>query len=423
MYSNHDPLREEMFDVFKLATQIESIKDDVLQRICFPYQFNEEWQTKINILFPKEEMRLDNAIWVEEYSLYFVINNVNVTNLNELNGDLSGGFKGQDVGSIRYYQQVFNLYLMFFGLDAKNTLQTNRNEWSKSFGNDFLNNKFLHELCRHILENYKNQLKNILKEDSLVELFDFCFTSDKSKTLWKNIKLFDISKWEDYKYKNLRCKIYDKSFIELLKLKSFNFYHIDGFLSPDFDRSKLSKNDLVYPSGFNSWFKRIFDQEWIDAGGFIFHEKVKGGEIIRYKKEKYEGVDEKELRIINKIKFSIQSNRKRINFNQEWLDTEFFKEFAPLFTKSILVERLVGLENLNVNHLILPFYILSKNIDVGPTIKVDYLNDNELVKHTWEERDEEYQNLSFEDFLKLYNKLEEKIKRLVDVLYPDWIPK
>ncbi|OTG96372.1 ATP-binding protein [Acinetobacter sp. ANC 3832] len=423
LYADHDPLKEEMFDIFNIATQIESIKNDVLEKICFPYEFNENWQTKLNVIFPPNEESFRNAIWVEKYSLYFVISGSNRSNLNEFYGSLNGGFKGQDVGSIRYYQQVFSIYLMFFGFDAKNTLQTNRNEWSKGFENKFIDDKFLHELCRHILEKYKIPLSNILKDDSLVELFEFYYNNDKSKILWKNMKIFGTESLINYKYKNNKCNIYDKSFTELTKLKKFNFYCVDQFLNPDFDMSKLSKNDLVYPNSFNGWFKQIFDQEWIDKGGFVFNEKVKGAEIIRYTKEAYEGADENKMRIINQIKNAIQSDRKRINFNDEWLDEKFFKEYEPLFTKSILVERLVGLKHLNVRHLILPFYIFSKDLEKKPNLRIDYLDNNDLVNFTWKARTEEYEDKTLESYQKLYQGLEEKIIELVEAVYPDWIQK
>lgn len=423
LYAKHDPLREEMFDVFNMATQIENIKKDVLGNIIIPCEFNEEWEEKIKNNFPSDKRIFENIIWVDKYNLYFVINMVDDLSLSEFDGYLNGGFKGQNVGSIRYYKQIFNIYLMFFGLDAKNTLQTNRNEWSKDFERTFIEHKFLHELCKHILIEYKNQLRAILKDNRIIDLFDFCFNEDKSKVSWKEIKMFNIDRWVDYKYKNPNCRIYNKSFIELLNLKNFNFYYVDSFLNPDFDISSLSKNDLVYPQAFNGWFKEYFDQEWIEMGGFIFNEEIKGGALVRYSKEKITGDRNKDLIVVNQIKYGIEQDRKRINFNEEWLSKSFFKDFNALFTKSFLVERLVGLENLNVKHLILPFYILSKNLDKGPNIKVDYLNDNELVRVTWAARDEEYQDLTLDDYMKLYKELELKISKLIEAVYPNWIEK
>lgn len=58
MYTKHDPLKEEMFDVFNIATQVENIKDEVLRNICLPYEFNEEWQVKINSVFPQQKTLL-----------------------------------------------------------------------------------------------------------------------------------------------------------------------------------------------------------------------------------------------------------------------------------------------------------------------------------------------------------------------------
>jgi len=55
LYTKHDPLKEEMFDVFNIATQVENIKDEVLRNICLPYEFNEEWQVKINSVFPQQK--------------------------------------------------------------------------------------------------------------------------------------------------------------------------------------------------------------------------------------------------------------------------------------------------------------------------------------------------------------------------------
>ena len=202
---------------------------------------------------------------------------------------------------------------------------------------------------------------------------------------------------------------------------------LDQLPYPEFtlntDGVEFLENDLVYPNSFNGWFKQIFDQEWINKGGFILNEKINGGEIIRYTKEEYNGIDENEMRILNQIKIAIQSDRKRINFNDEWLDEEFFKEYAPLFTKSILVERLVGLENLNVKHLILPFYIFSKDLEEKLNIRVDYLDNNDLVKFTWEARSDEYEDKSIEFYQNLYQGLEKKMIDLVQAVYPDWIQK
>lgn len=312
---------------------------------------------------------------------------------------------------------------MFFGFDAKNTLQTNRNEWSKGFESKFIDDKFLHELCRHILDNYRDQLKKILKDEKLMDLFEFCLSENKNKTSWKGMKMFNIENFKDYKSKNNKCLIYDKSFAELLTLDNFNFYHVDNFVNSNVDEMEFFENDLVYPNSFNGWFKEHFDQEWIDKGGFIFNEKINGREVVRYTKEKYDGVDDNEMRILNKIKIAIQTDRKRINFNDEWLDENFFKEYAPLFTKSILVERLVGLEHLNVRHLILPFYIFSKDLEKKPNLRIDYLDNNDLVRFSWEARVEEYEDKTLEFYQKLYQGLEEKIMKLVEAVYPDWIQK
>ncbi|MFU0468527.1 ATP-binding protein, partial [Acinetobacter baumannii] len=113
---------------------------------------------------------------------------------------------------------------------------------------------------------------------------------------------------------------------------------IDEFINPNFDISNLSTNDLVYPAPFNSWFKDYFDQDWIDKGGFVSTEKIKGGgEIVRYSTEKTHEIESGDFRIVNQIKFAIQQDRKRINFNQEWMSKIFFREFKALFTKSIPV--------------------------------------------------------------------------------------
>lgn len=423
LYADHDPLKEEMFDVFNIATQIENIKDDVLKNICFPYEFNEDWQIKIDKVFKPHEVSIENAIWVEKYSLYFEINELDIFNLNEFRGGLHGGFKGQNVGSIRYYQQIFNIYLMFFGFDAKNTLQTNRNEWSKGFENKFIDDKFLHELCVHVLDKYRDQLGKIIKDERLMDLFEFYFSESKDKTSWKDMPIFNIDQFKDYKNKNDKCLIYGKSFSDLLNCDNFNFYHIDNFSNSNVGGMEFLENDLVYPNSFNEWFKGYFDQEWINKGGFIFNDKLKGRDVIRYTKEKYNGINENEIRIMNQIKNAIQSNRKRINFNNEWLSENFFKEYAPLFTKSILVERLVGIECLNNKHLILPFYIFYKDQNNNPNLRVDYLDNNDLVKFTWEARPEEYEDKTLDCYKKLYQRLEEKIIKLVEAVYPNWIEK
>ncbi|HCV3291029.1 TPA: hypothetical protein OV720_003396, partial [Acinetobacter baumannii] len=68
-------------------------------------------------------------------------------------------------------------------------------------------------------------------------------------------------------------------------------------------------------------------------------------------------------------------------------------------------------------------YIFSKDLEAGPNIRIDYLEDNELVRSTWDSRDEEFEDLKFEDFLTLYKKLEEKISKLINTIYPNWIQK
>lgn len=48
---------------------------------------------------------------------------------------------------------------------------------------------------------------------------------------------------------------------------------------------------------------------------------------------------------------------------------------------------------------------------------------NDLVRFSWEARVEEYEDKTLEFYQKLYQGLEEKIMKLVEAVYPDWIQK
>src|SRR5690606_31868406 len=116
----------------------------------------------------------------------------------------------------------FDIYLMLYGFDAKNTLQTNRNAWSNNFEKKFIDDRFLHKISKHIVDKYRYELKNILNDNELFDLFEFFLNDDESKVSWKNRKIFGSESLLNYKYKNEKCKLYDKSFNELLNLNKFN---------------------------------------------------------------------------------------------------------------------------------------------------------------------------------------------------------
>lgn len=412
LYIKHDPIKEEAFDLFSIATEIENIVNEVLRDSFLKFDFNEPWNKLVTDNLIKAEPKINKGIWLEKYSLYISFWYHENFSLSDLSGHITGGFKGQRVTNISYDNQPFSFYLMFYGLNAKETLHTSRNDWKSSFKENFWEKNFLHEICNEIIINHSKELNKILPDDNVRSLFLYEFgKNSKSSNDWKNLPLFSLPN-ENYKFKNKECNLYDKSYNEILAEESFNYLYIDSY-SNSFN-GVLESTDITLPYRFNDWCKKLFNDDWIKSGGSIIEEKINNIKILRYKKiDNPQGINTQEVKVSQYILNCLNWENKRINFNSDWLSNPFFEKFPPLFTKSKLVERLVGFSNLDKGHLILPFYIQTDASDCM-SVKIDYLFENQIVKDTWASRSEEFIDLNYEDYLSLYTLLEKEICQLME---------
>lgn len=417
LFSEYDPLKCEYYDYLSVATDIDGIYSSILSHAFLPFHFNEKWSDLINVVYPEKLNNLSELIWIDKYSLYFNIGSEFKTCLNQMSGCIDAGFRGQNVESLSYYYQPFNFYLMFYGLNAKSTLQVSRNKWLLTFEKDFIDNKFLHTLCEYVFENKRTDLMRILKTRQMFDLFCFIFiTGCGDRNSWKEIDFLraNISP----SFKNEKSKLYNASFNNFLNVDSFNLHLVNGYNSNTIDMSKLCKEDVVYPGEINGWLKHYFNTEWIEKGGLFHEDEESGCRIIKYSKKRVKGIDENEIKLANIIKRAVEMDDRRIILSEEWLSSDFFKGYESLFTSSYLVRRLIGGEFKIIKHMILPFIIFKES---NPIVVVDYLENEELINETWRARGDEFENLTLSECKKLYEECEIKILKLVRKIYPELV--
>lgn len=422
LYKNHDPLRFEAFDLFSVATTVEEVFQKISKNCFLPVNFNDPWQKLIDENLKNSDFDND-FIWVKKYSLYLKIN-PSFDGLSDLNSGVRAGFKGQEVGGghLSYHSQPFFFKIMFYGLNAKDTLQTSRNDWKKTFEHDFIENRILHEICQEVILNHSSDLKRVIPKEDIRSLFLYEFGNGlKDKVAWKNLPLFSLAP-DSYRFENTKCTFYNKSYNEILDKPKFRFICAEPHFSK-FEEN-VEETDIVFPKEFSYWTRKLFEEDWIDKGGTISYEKRGKFDFITYEKlpvNKPDLCDDRKVKeyIINQL----SSNVRRINFNSNWLANKFFDDFTPLFTRSKLVEMLVGFSNLDKSHLILPFHFKqSYTIDDVEDlfehtkideVSVDYLDDDQLIKDTWISRDEEFIDLDLNAYKCLYKDLEQKINTLM----------
>lgn len=417
---NYDPLLEEAFDRLSVATTIDDIVDKVLQSTPIPATFGEFWQKNLITVYGDSILnsyeKVKNFVWIESYQLYFEVS-PSQENLANMSGQWNAWFKGQHVDRISTgTHNLFDFSIIFYGLQAKDSLNIDRNDWKNKFVETLQDDNFFQKLGFLILKDYRNKLKDLLVDDMQLSLFDYFYDPQNRLNLddrekWKDLPMF--SKKNSFNNFNEKCNLYGATFNELLNKDNFSIIESRSInkLTEVFD-----ENSLVVDFGFYGWSKIKFEELWYNLGGTISVEKSKIFDKYSYIKLENSQINIINYEIIRDFKYFLQNPSKRKFYNEEWLSHSFFEEFKPLFSISRLTVRLTG-NSENFKVLILPFLfenIIKKTnkttIKSTLIIKVDH---QELIaKNSWEARDNEFEQMTQDEFIELYKKLITKIDNL-----------
>lgn len=204
---------------------------------------------------------------MESEQLYFHVNS-NAGSLSDLNGGWNAWFKGQHVDRLntRTYD-LFSFSIIFYGLDAKSSLNVDRKSWKNDFIRNIQNNNFFENLSYSVLEAHSEELKEMLGDDMKLSLFSYLYDPKNKlekidKTSWENMKLF--SKKLAYRNYNENCSLYDKTFNELLQTENFSIVNVktDNKLDESFSETEI----IVDSNPYSFWVMNEFNERWYRNG-------------------------------------------------------------------------------------------------------------------------------------------------------------
>lgn len=411
---NYDPLLEETFDTLILATQVDEIYTEVITDSPIQCNFGDFWQQSLNKLYQSDlerRQKEDAWLWLEKEQLYFHVSTKAET-LSAFSGTWYAWFKGQPVDRLRSgIYDLFDFNIIFYGLEAKTSLNVDRKGWKNKFTSKLRNESFFENLCFYVLENHLNELKNMLGNDSKVSLFSYYFDPDNKlknidQQLWRDMKL--LSKKIAYKNYNEQCKLYDSTFNELLELNNFSLVYARATSKID---NSFDDNTIVTHSYDHLWAFNEFDKCWHQKGGMISIENESGFRKKVYSRNELQESDNYE--IISDMKDFLKHPSKRKFYNDWWLELDFFKKFKPLFIISPLTERLVGLQK-DKKMMILPLIFEwdtatdeeitnFKNSTKNLNIRVDSLQ--LISEDAWNARCDEFEQMTQKEFEDLFHEL------------------
>lgn len=204
--------------------------------------------------------------WVKEFNLYARLLNQNIQSLLDI-GTLRDYtfFKGQEVKDSFFC--VLDMEFDFYGFNAKESLNLNRNKWNKDFLRAIYRDNYFEGVLLTFLNNYSKEIKEKYSDEVFYIFLSIINEENQSRyrTYWSGIKFFNetITQFSD----DLKDKNY---FDELLKLDKLELiedqsYHPNnsGSIQPEDEHKIVIKN-----RNYNI-FLGLFKDEWCKNGGII----------------------------------------------------------------------------------------------------------------------------------------------------------
>lgn len=359
----------------------------------------------------------NNHIWDKNYSLYFRFNDISRhNNVSALSNDLIFGyFRGQKIDTISHNSSI-NVLLDFYGFNAKEALQLDRNKWRTEFLKDLRYKSYLSELLKYLFNTYFDEISKQLNNQDLITAV--LATIDKDSIYYEN-------DWKDKPFFDKHSTSFsadienENTFTKLLSLDEFQI--IDGaqFINDnELNQISIDKNTIkLERSGtVNSKFLRIFENDWYLNGGILIKERMTNNTIYKFSKPKNcKGNNY----IIRLIQDGLDNSNTRITLKQESINKANLSKFNKLICFSQAHLNFAGKNNRNFSEpfLILPFCIFEDEREVKyiNTFNLDY-----LVDEVFNSLNSENNSITREEINNLYNELIVLIDDKMKII-PEWV--
>lgn len=404
--TQYDSIKKPIFDYLDIIYTRYNIKSKILFFVPTKIVLDDtEYRTKISNT---------DFIWDRKYNLYFKFGNLKaIDSLLNLSGNLTSSFKGQEVERLSIGLFLHGV-LDFYGFNAKESLQLDRNKWRKDFLKELHYNNYFSELFQHIIENHFGDVSRQIENDKVLQAVLGVLNPDSKfyKENWKDMKFFDENATKfstDLKDKN--------SFNSLMSLKEFtviddnDFYHK---FYDNFDETTAVFSIVTKRFSIKSSFSDLFEEEWYINGGLITEEK--NGSVNTYKFLKHSANNNYLILLITD---SWDSLSTRFTINEKSLYKANMQQFNKLLCLSESHINFAGKHNRNFPepYLIMPFCIFHDENDIKyiNTYNLDFLIDS--VYETLHKVDNSTKR---DEIKKLYDELikyvDEKMKDI-----PKWV--
>lgn len=349
--------------------------------------------------------------WVKEFNLYARLLNQNIQSLLDI-GTLRDYtfFKGQEVEDSFFC--VLDMEFDFYGFNAKESLNLNRNKWNKDFLRAIYRDNYFEGVLLTFLNNYSKEIKEKYSDEVFYIFLSIINEENQSRyrTYWSGIKFFNetITQFSD----DLKDKNY---FDELLKLDKLELiedqsYHPNnsGSIQPEDEHKIVIKN-----RNYNI-FLGLFKDEWCKNGGIII-EDSDGNNIKTYhfsKKKNGNNI------ITQVIKYGINNYDTRIIISSNQLDKLGMAQFKSLACASEAHLNLAGANSKNLSEpfLILPYFLfwVDNKLCISQEHNYDF-----LVEETYKSIKQSGHNVTKESTKQQYDELVKFIDTKMSVL-PLW---
>lgn len=394
--SAYDPIIKPIHDYLTIVKTISEVKEDVIRNSPLSVRVNELNNTS-NIEDNQKELT-----WSSAYNLFFIIGSQKDTDyLLGSNFTLKNRFKGQYVKSLNNNFHM-NMFIDFYGFSAREALTLDRNEWRESFKSKLQEELYFFNLIEYLLKNQlsivKEQLDNELILSSLLHMFEI--KNSKHDGQWRNLKLF--SEFQTKTSSNIADKL---TFADLLQLKELTIIDSRGYPNKaytNFDSKNTSNTIVTTGFNLNSYWMRIFTEEWYQDSGIMIEETKNSDKHYHFTKKG----DGNNLIMLFSQEF-LESNSPRMTLTSEILERADLEKFSYLCCSSLAHHNILGRENRNYTEdsLLLPF---AKFVDN----ETDYINTNELDTLV----NLVYENLVRKDSTSSIDKVENSYNEIIGII-------
>lgn len=354
--NSYDPIEQPIFDYLQIITKIGDIKKKIIKNTPVPVSLNKDFNNYDSISRHKDEL-----IWDSKYNLFFgVFNCEEVSFLKGPSYRLNNLFKGQSVEPLASFF-IMPIFIDFYGFDARDALQLDRNKWRKEFQKKMDRNEYFEDLIEHLLKNHLEAIRNQLKNDKFLSSILSIFSIEDPRIdndLWTELSLFDDSEVKfssDLKDKHSFKELLKLPKLDIIKVNSKNDHNYVNFNTNSYKKTIMTTNfkkDSI-------WTNKFLEKWYLNSGYMVSDESNK--DMITYSFKRSSGVENNLLMLL--CQDFLNDDNSRMSLSKSSLKRANLDKFTYLCCFSKAHKNIFGKDNTNVSEecFLLPFTKLFKN--------------------------------------------------------------